>query len=171
MQDSTVNAALAQRLSSPNQFSLVTSTDGKKTNVMALSWWSYCSNRPLTVSICVGKKAYTNVCLKYCNEFCLCLPGTQLQEGALEAGKKSGRDTDKTEQLGFKMKKADSVSPPFVDGCRLVLECRVNNTVEVSDHNMYIAEVVAMHSDAGINNLMAYDGYSVLGPACGLRAE
>ena len=162
-----VNPGLAQKLSAPNPFALITAWDGNKTNVMALSWWTYCSNHPLTVAICVGNRSYTGECIADRGEFCLCLPGEGLEQAALQAGACSGRDRDKAAELGIALAPAEAVRPAYVDNSRLALECRVEKTLSLGDHRMFIAEAVAMHARGEVRHLMAVDGYSGLSPAGG----
>lgn len=159
---SEINAGLAQRLSSPNPFALVTSWDGSKTNVMALSWWTYCSNHPLTVAVCIGERSYSGECIAKEEEFCLCLPGEGLKGAALAAGTRSGRDRDKAAELGIALTPAEAVAPAYVEDSRLVLECRVKASLSLGDHRMFIAEAAAMHTKEDVKNLMAADGYARL---------
>ena len=157
-----VNAGLAQKLSSPNQFALVTSTDGDKTNVMALSWWTYCSNHPMTVAICIGNRSYSGDSISKNGEFCVCLPGEELAQSALKAGCTSGRNMDKAYELGIELVPSDTVKPFQVANSRLVLECRLFQTIQLSDHRMFIAEVTGMRSNPEVKNLMAVNGYTEL---------
>ena len=159
----TVNAALAQKLSSPNPFALLTAFDGSKTDVMAISWWTYCSNHPLTVAVCIGTKGYCGDCIEKNGEFALCLPGNKISEPAFKAGCTTGRNLDKVKEFGLEMVKADTVAPEYVKESRLVMECRVVNQLAVGDHRMFIAEVQAMHTDESVRNLMAINGYAALG--------
>lgn len=158
----TVNPGLAQRLSSPNPFALVTSWNGCKTNVMALSWWTYCSNHPLTVAVCIGNRSYSGDCIAENGEFCLCLPGEGLKKAALAAGTCSGRDRDKAAELGIDLTPSAEVAPFYVKNSSLVLECRVKETLSLGDHRIFLAEAVAMHTTEGVKNLMAVDGYARL---------
>lgn len=157
-----VNSGLAQKLSAPNPFALITSWDGRKTNVMALSWWTYCSNHPLTVAVCLGNRSYSGDCIAENGEFCLCLPGEGLERAAMTAGSCSGRDRDKAAELCIALAPAAEVAPAYVENSRLALECRVRETVLLGDHRMFIAEVAAMHANGDVKNLMALDGYSRL---------
>lgn len=157
-----VNPGLAQKLSSPNPFALVTSWDGSRTNVMALSWWTYCSNHPLTVAVCIGSRSYSGDCIAENGEFCLCLPGEGLEKAALAAGTCSGRDRDKAAELGIALTPSVRVAPAYVGNSSLVLECRVKETLSLGDHRMFIAEAVAMHTREGVKNLMAVNGYGGL---------
>ena len=157
-----VNAGLAQKISAPNPFALITSTDGTKTNIMALSWWTYCSNKPMTIAVCINDHSYSGRCVAENKQFCLCLPGEELAESAFLTGTCSGEDTDKAQKMNIELVPGEEVEPQYVKNSRLVLECRVKDILQVSDHRMFIAEVVAMHVNPDIKNLMAVNGYGKL---------
>ena len=85
-----VDISAAQKLSSPNPFALITSKGERGTNIMALSWWTYCCNHPATVAICIGKRSYSGRCIDQTGQFCLCLPGADIAEAAFRCGTCSG---------------------------------------------------------------------------------
>jgi len=153
-----------QQVTSPNPFCLVTSCDRTgKTNIMALSWWTYVSNNPPTVSICVGQKAYTCQLIKETQEFGLCLVDESLSTAALACGACSGRDVDKSERYGIELIQADKIAPPIVKAHRAALECAVIQSIPVHDHLMFIAEVQQIHINPNTKHLYAFEGYSRLG--------
>ena len=51
------SAAEIQKMVSPNPFGLLTALkpDGT-TNIMAVSWWSFVSNHPAMVAVCLSNK-------------------------------------------------------------------------------------------------------------------
>ena len=67
--------------------------------------------------------------------------------------------------FGIGLSPAATVEPQYVTESRLVLECQVKETLEVGDHNMFIAEVVDMHQNPDVTQLAADGGYSKLIPA------
>ena len=82
-----------QATTSPHPFGLVTSLkeDGR-TNLMALSWWTFVSNTPPLLAIAVSNRGYTGTCIRRTGEFGLCLVGEGLNDRALRCGACSGRD-------------------------------------------------------------------------------
>lgn len=160
-----VDISAAQKLSSPNPFALITSKGERGTNIMALSWWTYCCNHPATVAICIGKRSYSGRCIDQTGQFCLCLPGADIAEAAFRCGTCSGISCDKAATFGIGLSPAATVEPQYVTESRLVLECQVKETLEVGDHNMFIAEVVDMHQNPDVTQLVADGGYSKLIPA------
>lgn len=58
MKDLTIGQA--QRMTAPAPFALLTSIDKEgKTNIMAVSWWTYLSNHPVKLGACLSNKGYS----------------------------------------------------------------------------------------------------------------
>ena len=153
----------AQKITSPNPFALVTtkSADGR-VNVMALSWWTYVSNRPATVAICTSDRGYTGNVIRSTGEFTLSMPDETLKEAAFLCGTCSGRDRDKAAEFGIELEESETVGAPHVKSSALVLECKLKDTVGVGDHTMYIAEVSAVFADRERRPVFAAGGYRSL---------
>lgn len=150
----------AQQLTSPNPFALVsTRTPDGKNNLMALSWWTYLSNHPATVGVCLSKRGYSGELIAAAGEFCLCIPDETLRDAAFRCGTCSGRDHNKAEEFGISLEPSRTVAPLSVKNSRVVLECKLQQQVEVGDHVLYIAEVVDGHGDPQVAGLFAMEGY------------
>ena len=153
----------AQKFSSPNPFALVSAADADgRSNLMALSWWMYCSNNPPTVAVCLSKRGYSGKLIAESGEFALCLPDETLQEAAFRCGTCSGRDTDKAEAFGIELQDADVIRAKLVSHSKVALECRVTQALEAGDHHLFVAEVVKAHGTPSAKHLMAENGYAVL---------
>ncbi len=153
----------AQKLTSPNPFGLVCSCDGKgKTNLMALSWWTYCSNNPGTVAICLSKTGHSGSLIRARKQFALCIVDSSLAEAAFKCGTCSGRDVDKAKEFCIELAPASALSLEVVKKSRVVFECNVVNVVSVGDHDMFIGEVVAINGDEAAKALYAMQGYGKL---------
>ncbi len=126
---------------------------------MALSWWTYLSNHPATIGICTSKRGYTGTLIQDSNEFCLCIPNEQLKEAAFRCGTCSGRERSKSEEFGIALKDSVRVKTKHVAKSALVMECRLQNIIDVGDHNFYIAEVLECYADPTVHPLFALDGY------------
>ena len=152
--------AQAQKFSSPNPFALLsTRTAEGKNNLMAISWWTYLSNHPATIGVCLSKRGYSGGLIAAAGEFCLCIPDGTLREAALKCGQCSGREHDKAAEFGIVLTDAQHVSVQRVRDSRLVLECRLVQQIEVADHVLYIAEVAGAYGDPDAKGLYAMDGY------------
>ena len=156
----------AQKITSPNPFTLVTALkeDGSP-NVMALSWWTYVSNHPATVCVCTSNRGLTGSLIRRQGEFCLSMPDESLKEAAFLCGTCSGRDRDKAAEFGIGLEDGETVAVPHVKNSALVLECKLTDTVSVGDHTLYIAEVTGIMADRDRRPVFAAEGYRRLAPA------
>lgn len=155
-----LTVAEAQKLASPAPFALlsVKREDGK-TNLMALSWWSFLSNHPPMLGVCLSKKGLSGSLIEKNGEFALSLVGPALKDSAFRCGCCSGRVVDKAEDFGVPLEDAQAIGAQVVSGSRAVFECRLLSTAAAGDHVFYIAEIVAAQGDAGVEQLYAFDGY------------
>lgn len=159
-----INIGRAQRLSAPCPFALLTTLrDDGATNVMAVSWWSYLSNHPPTLGVCLSSKGLSGELIRKNGEFGLCIVGEDLKDAALRCGQVSGRKLDKAAEFGIPLEQAAQIKAKLVSGCRVVFECRLVDTKDVGDHTIYIAEPLAIRGDESVRQLFAFDGYARLG--------
>ena len=161
MTDITIGQA--QRLTAPCPFGLLTTRRADEgTNLMAVSWWTYLSNRPPMLGVCLSKKGLSGGLIEKYGEFGLCIVDEALKEAALRCGTCSGRTVDKASEFGIALCDAKQIAPQLVRDSRVAFECRLADSKEVTDHVFYIAEIVAVRGDAEKKALFAFDGYSRL---------
>lgn len=151
-----------QKLTSPNPFALITSGKGEESNIMALSWWTFVSNRPPMLAVCLSSKGYTHELIDDTGEFGVHLVGDEFREKALKCGQCSGKNIDKIKELEFSMRDADQIRTKLISGCIAALECRTVSKTEVADHFLYIAEIVRIHKESDAKQLLAWEGYRYL---------
>lgn len=138
----------ALTLLSPHMYALVCTLDkAERPNLMGLAWWTIVSWSPQMLAIAVGRRRYTWECLQHLPEFSLCFPSEELARGAWLCGCESGRDVDKVAKGGFVTRPSTKIRPPIIEGATVAFECRVANRVETGDHDLFIADVVAIHGD------------------------
>ena len=161
MTDLTIGQA--QRMTAPAPFALLTSADKEgKTNIMAVSWWTYLSNHPVKIGACLSNKGYSGGNIREGGEFAICVVDEQLRDSALQCGRCSGRSTDKASELGIELADAKAISPKVVAASKVVFECKLSDMLEVGDHTFFVADVVSAYGDDSKKQLFAYDGYGRL---------
>ena len=155
----------AQRLTAPAPFALLSTRkpDGS-TNLMAISWWTYLSNHPPMLGVCLSKKGLSGSLIHDNGEFGLSIVGQELRESALRCGTCSGRTIDKAAEFSIPLTDPVSISTPLVEGSRVLFECRLKDELEAGDHMIYTAEIVAVRGDEDVRQLFAWDGYGRLDP-------
>lgn len=155
-----------QATTSPHPFGLVTSLkeDGR-TNLMALSWWTFVSNTPPLLAIAVSNRGYTGTCIRRTGEFGLCLVGKGLKDRALRCGACSGRDRDKAAELSIELEDAAAIGAKLVKESCAALECRLTDALAAGDHTIYVAQIVEARAKPEIGGrLYAWEGYRRLDP-------
>ena len=154
----------AQRLTAPAPFALlsVRKADGSD-NLMAVSWWTYLSNHPPMLGVCLSKKGLSGSLIKQSGVFTLNVVGETLKDAALQCGRCSGRDHDKAAEFGIALEPAREIEASFVSGSRAAFACRLVGQTEAGDHIFYLAEILACRGSAEVSQLFAWDGYSRLG--------
>ena len=152
----------AQKMTTPAPFALLSSVDGAgRTNLMAVSWWTYLSNHPVKIGACLSNKGFSGGNIRANGEFALNLVDETMKQKALDCGRCSGRDTDKAQKLGIELVDAKVIAPKVVEASKLVFECRLSDTLAVGDHTFFVADVV-VYGDESKKQLFAINGYGKL---------
>lgn len=116
-------------------------------NIITVAWaGTVCTNPPM-VSISVRPERYSYPILKKTGEFVLNLTTKELVYATDYCGVKSGRDVDKFAMLGLSPVKADQVSAPLIGESPVNIECRVREVKALGSHDLFLADVVAVHAD------------------------
>lgn len=124
----------------------VADKDGKP-NIITVAWTgTVCTNPPM-VSISVRPERYSYQILKDTGEFVLNLTTKQLTYATDYCGVKSGRDVDKFKQLNLTPVAGDQVKAPLIGESPVNIECRVKEIKQLGSHDLFLAEVVAVHAD------------------------
>lgn len=118
-----------------------------KNNIITIAWaGTVCSDPPM-VSISVRPERYSHAILRETGEFVINLTTRELAFATDYCGVTSGRDVDKFAKLGLSPLPASKVQAPMIGESPVNLECRVNQVIPLGSHDMFLAEVVAVHAD------------------------
>lgn len=127
---------------------MVSSADENgKPNIITIAWTGTICSDPAMVSISVRKERYSHELISKSGEFVINLTTEELAFATDYCGVKSGRDVDKFKEMNLTPEKADIVSAPLIAESPVNLECKVTQVVELGTHDMFMAEVVAVHVD------------------------
>ena len=127
---------------------MVSMADGKGNyNIITIGWaGTVCTNPPM-VSISVRPERYSFRILQETEEFVINLTTRQLAFATDYCGVKSGRDTDKIKDMKLHLLPGKAVKVPMLEESPVNIECRVKQTLRLGSHDMYLADVVAVHAD------------------------
>ena len=118
-----------------------------RNNIITLAWvGTVCSDPPM-VSISVRPERYSYDILKETGEFVINLTTKSLVYATDYCGVKSGRDVDKFREMKLTALPASKVKAPLIAESPVNLECVVREVKPLGSHDMFLAEVVAVHAD------------------------
>ena len=116
-------------------------------NIITIGWaGTVCTNPPM-VSISVRPERYSYSMIKETGEFVINLTTKELTYATDYCGVKSGRDVDKFREMNLTPVPADKVSAPLIAESPVNIECKVRQIIPLGSHDMFLADVVAVHAD------------------------
>lgn len=124
----------------PGPVVLITTGDGKKNNIMTLSWTMVMDFTP-RFAITTGAWNHSFKALKKTRECVIAIPTVDMLDTVVGIGTCSGADTDKFARFGLTPVPGKMVRAPLIRECLANIECRV---VEfISRHDIVVLEGVA----------------------------
>lgn len=127
---------------------LISVADKKgNTNVFTVAWAGTICSDPAMVSISVRPERYSYNMIKETGEFVINLTTKDLAFATDYCGVRSGRNEDKFEKMNLTRIPAEKVSAPLIEESPVNIECKVTEVKPLGTHDMFLAEVVAVHAD------------------------
>lgn len=140
----TLPLSRAFTLLEPGPLVLITTHDGRRNNVMPLSW-SMVLDFSASFAITTGPWNHSFTALDKTRECVIAIPTVDMIDTAIAAGICSGADTDKFATLPLTPLKASHVRAPLIRECLANIECRVVDMIE--RHNIIVLEGIAAWID------------------------
>ncbi len=129
----------------PGPVTLITTNDGKESNIMTLSWIMVIDFTP-KFAITTGSWNYSFAALKKQRECVIAIPTVDLIDKVVGVGTCSGSDTDKFDKFNFTPVKGKRVNAPLIKECVANIECKVIDIIK--KHDIIILEGVAAYYDS-----------------------
>jgi flavin reductase (DIM6/NTAB) family NADH-FMN oxidoreductase RutF len=129
----------------PGPVVLVTTNDGKKNNVMTISWTMVLDFTP-KFAMTTGEWNYSFAALRRTKECVISIPTVDMIDEVVGIGTCSGADTDKFVRFGLTPVQGNKVKAPLIKECLANIECDVIDIVK--KHNIVVLEAVAAHFDS-----------------------
>lgn len=116
-------------------------------NIITIGWvGTVCTNPPM-VSLSVRPERYSYGILKETGEFVVNLTTRKLAFATDYCGVKSGREVDKFKEMHLTALPASQVKAPLIGESPVNIECRVNRVIPLGSHDLFLADVVAVHAE------------------------
>jgi len=136
---------------------IVCSVDGDKINGQIANTVIQAASEPPTIAVSINKENLTHEYIKKSGVFTASVLSQDTPLSFIgNFGFKSGRDTNKFENVNYKT--GTTKAPVVTDNTTAYLEVRVTKEIDVGTHTMFIGELV----DAGVlteNAVMTYEYY------------
>ncbi len=116
-------------------------------NVFTVAWTGTICSDPPMVSISVRPERYSHHMLEETGEFVINLTTKELVYATDYCGVRSGKSEDKWKAMKLTASPSDLIRPPLIAESPVNLECIVKSVQRLGSHDMYIAEIVAVHAD------------------------
>jgi flavin reductase (DIM6/NTAB) family NADH-FMN oxidoreductase RutF len=127
---------------------LVTTNDGKKNNIMAISWTMVNDFTP-RFAITTGAWNYSFRALKKNKECVIAIPTVDMLDKVIGIGTCSGADTDKFTKFSLTPLPGKAVKAPLIKECLANIECKVVDII--SKHNIVVLEALAAYVTSSLN--------------------
>jgi len=131
-------------LMEPGPVVLVTTHDGKKDNIMTISWTMVMDFTPV-FAITTGEWNYSFTALRKNRECVIAIPTVDLLDKVVGIGTCSGAETEKFTRFKLTPVPARVVRPVLIKECLANIECKVIDIVK--KHNIVVLEAVAAYID------------------------
>ena len=129
-------------LMEPGPVVLVTTHDGRKSNIMAISWTMVLDFDPV-FAITTGEWNYSFAALRRTKECVIAIPAVDLLDKVVGIGTCSGVDTDKFAEFELTPVPGKVVKAPLIKECLANIECKVVDIVR--KHNIVVLQGVAAY--------------------------
>ncbi len=124
---------------------LITSNGPHGQNIETVEWTHHVSYEPGIIVACIRPTDATHENIQQTKEFGVNIATTSQATIASVSGNNTGKDTDKIKalkELGFKFYKAKRIGCLMVEGAALNAECKLQKSITIGDHTMFIGEVI-----------------------------
>ena len=124
---------------------LVTTHDGRKDNIMTISWTMVIDFTPV-FAITTGEWNYSFAALRKNKECVIAIPTVDMLDKVVGIGTCSGANTNKFAKFKLTPVPGKVVKSPLIKECLANIECKVIDIVK--KHNIVVLEAVAAYIDA-----------------------
>lgn len=145
---------------------LVTSClEGSDPDIVTIAWTGIMSSEPPVVYIGVrpvGRYSYRLI--KESGEYVINIPSAGQARAVDYCGMVSGRDVNKFRETGLTPVSASYVKAPLIAECPVNVECRVRQIIPLGSHDVFIADVLAVHFNKDVLDEKGRPDFEIIEP-------
>ena len=120
--------------------------DGKP-NAMNVAWGGICSSNPPCIAISIRQQRCTYENILRRRAFTVNLPSEKYVKEADYFGMVSGKTADKFKTTDLTPVKSDLVDAPYIKEFPFIIECKVIDIYQISEHTQIIGEILDIKVD------------------------
>lgn len=144
MKKITLNAG---ELMAPLPVVLVSCGDMENSNIITIAWTGIINSKPPMTYISVRPERFSHDIIEKTGEFVINLINEDLTYAMDYCGAVSGSKEDKFKTMHLTKIPADKISCPMIEESPLSIECKVTEVKRLGSHDMFMAEILAVHAD------------------------
>lgn len=114
-------------------------------NIITIAWTGTVNSDPPMCSISIRPTRHSYDIIKRTGEFVINLVNKDLASFADWCGVRSGKKYNKFMETGLTPTRATKVNAPMIEESPVNLECKVTQIIPLGTHDMFLAEIVAVH--------------------------
>lgn len=114
-------------------------------NIITIAWAGTINSDPPMCSISVRPERHSYDIIKREGSFVINLVNKELTTFADWCGVRSGKKYNKFMETGLTPVRASKVNAPMIEESPVNLECKVTQVIPMGSHDLFLAEVVAVH--------------------------
>lgn len=126
---------------------LISSGTLAEPNVMTAAWTGIVNSEPPLTYVSIRPSRLSHEIISKTKEFVINIPNLPLAHTTDFCGVKSGRNTNKFKECGITPMACEKVSAPQIAEAPISLECKVIDIKRYGTHDMFLAEIAAVHID------------------------
>ncbi len=126
---------------------MATVGDNTNSNIITIAWTGVVCSQPPRVYVSVRHERHSYEMLKSTNNFVINFVSEKLLAACDYCGIRSGREIDKFAEMKLTKTPATEVSAPLIAESPINMECKVFEVLNLGSHDMFLADVVAIHVD------------------------
>ena len=114
-------------------------------NIITVAWAGTVNSDPPVCAVSIRPERHSYGIIKQSGEFVINLVDKRLTPYADWCGVRSGRKYNKFVETGLTPVRATMVNAPMIEESPVNLECKVTQVIPLGSHDLFLAEVVAVH--------------------------
>ncbi|HWQ79755.1 MAG TPA: flavin reductase family protein [Anaerovoracaceae bacterium] len=119
-------------------------------NIITIAWTGIVNSEPPMTYISVRQSRHSHGIIERSGEFVINLCTEKLTFAADYCGVKSGRDINKFQAQNLTPAPGQLVKCPMIQESPVNIECRVKEVHHYPSHDMFIADILAVHADESL---------------------